>query len=87
MAWDEQTGAALARTAHFARQLAQLKPGERINLYMRDFQDMEFPVSPMRRMTWQEKAEWLRSRAPFYCKVWGRIEDDTYVFERPKSDQ
>lgn len=85
MAWDEATGEALGRGARFLRHLSALKPGERINLYMRDFQDMLLPINPLDRPTWEEKAEWLRSRAPFCCTKWERIEDGTWVFERPKA--
>ena len=82
MAWDKDTGDALGLTAKFMRGLRALKPGERIVLRMQEFQDMELPIPPGERWTWDEKAEWFRSRAPFYCTAWNRAEDGAWVFQR-----
>jgi hypothetical protein len=49
---------------------------------MQDFQDMEFPIPPDERWTWEGKAEWLRARGPSHCVVWERLEDGTWIFER-----
>jgi len=82
LAWNKQTGMALGRTARFLKLLRTLKPGEHVNLPKQEFQDMEFPVHPLARLTWEEKANWLCARADFPCKCWERITDGTFVFER-----
>jgi hypothetical protein len=75
---------AVARTEHFLEKLRTLQPGQRIDLVMHDFQDMEFPIPPDERWTWAEKAEWLRARGPSHCVAWERMEDGAWVFERVK---
>jgi hypothetical protein len=78
----ESIRSAIARTERFLDRLRTLQPGQRINLPMQDFQDMEFPIPPDERWTWEEKAEWLRARGPSHCVVWERLEDGTWIFER-----
>lgn len=82
MAWDKQTGEALGKAARFLKQLRELKPGQRIDLRMNDFQDMLFPVHPLANLTWDEKADWFRDRVPFRCRWWRKEMEATYVFER-----
>lgn len=76
---------ALVRTGLFLEKLARLQPGQRIDLRMHDFQDMEFPIPRDERWTWAEKAEWLRARGPSHCVVWERLEDGAWVFERVRA--
>lgn len=86
MAWDKQTGEALGRAARFLNLLRTLKPGQRLDLHMNDFQDMLLPISPLENPTWDEKAAWFCDRANFRCRWWRKDLEDVYVFERePKS--
>jgi hypothetical protein len=82
MAWYEADARAISRTAAFLRRLRALKPGECINLPMQEFQDMELPIPLDQRWTWEEKAEWFRSRAPFYCTKRENLENGDWIFKR-----
>lgn len=85
MAWDEQTGRALGRAAQFLRTLRTLNVGECIDLPMYEFQDMEFPINPLDRPTWEEKAEWLCQRTGFPCEWRRNVMSNAFVFERTRT--
>lgn len=82
MGWDERTGQSLGRTALFLKQLRTLESGQRLNLKRHEFQDMDFPFHPLDRPTWEDKAEWLRQRADFPCKLWQDAMSGDFIFER-----
>jgi len=82
MAWDQSTGEALGRGAAWLKQLRTLSPGQRLNLPMKDFQDMQFVVGGGLDSTWQEKVDWLCDRVDFPCRAWRSDESDAWIFER-----